>query len=315
MNHVGRENDKGHQQGAMRAALDAFLGASNPASGSGSGSWDDAPPYSNREAAFNQLLALWTGTANIDATATTGAMNARHAAILTKVYGGNYQNATYDQAVSWELTFRRLSETYYASLAAQTHVTDDYALIDWQVHANINEEIGHLDAVTAVFKQRMAEAIAADAAASSAATLAAGAPITISTSYDAVRTGINEFGRVLRGLDLTRSSTYFAFREAFTVEAPAGLDNLAANDAALRTFAFDTAGIATSIYTTYGRGSNGTDAMFVAPTVVGGSNWGGFWGDVRRRMNGSAAPRSCRRTYHSRPGITCRAKKLLRRTA
>lgn len=324
-------------QGALRAALDAYLQASSPQTLDGSASsaiTGNGLPAShpagtvpspaarfgtatlaNRQTAFDNLLNLWTGVDSIAAGARSGGLSLRQATILELVYGTGYQNADFEQAGIWGIAYRNLTEGLYAGLATQTHLTQDYALIDWRVHANINEEIGHLDAVTAVFKQRMAEAIAADAAASSAATLAAGAPITVSASYDAVRTGINEFGRVLRGLDLTRSSTYFAFREAFTVEVPAGLDSLAANDAALRTFAFDTAGIATSIWTTSGRGNTDTDAVFTAPTVVGGSNWGGLWGDVRRRMNVSAAPRSCRRTYHSRLGITCRTKKLLRRTA
>lgn len=62
------------------------------------------------------------------------------------------------------VAYRRLTEGLYASLAAQTHLKDDYALIEWRAHLNINEEIGHLDAVTNVFKQRLAEAMAVDAA-------------------------------------------------------------------------------------------------------------------------------------------------------
>ena len=162
------------RQDALRAALEAFLGASGHASGSGSASSGSTPsagsdPYTQRSAAFDHLLALWTGTDAIAASATTGAASARHMAILAKVYGGSYQNPSTDQAEAWELTFRRLRESYYASLSAQSHLKDDYARIDWRAHANINQEIGHLDAVTAVFKQRLTDAMGLDAAQSDAA--------------------------------------------------------------------------------------------------------------------------------------------------
>ena len=125
-----------HQQGALRAALDAYLGAVASQNGSGSGSqgtgvsgypanlnpgYPGSNPYAARETAFNTLVSLWTGTDGIDSTATTGAANARHMAVLEKVYGGRYQNANADQASVWETTYRRLAETYYGSLAAQTH--------------------------------------------------------------------------------------------------------------------------------------------------------------------------------------------------
>ena len=196
MGNVDRESDKGHQQGALRAALDAYLAASSPqtldgsASSGSASSGNAASPYTsnglpathpasinpspaarfgtatlaNRQTAFDNLLNLWTGVDSIAASARSSGLSLRQATILELVYGAGYQNADFEQAGIWGIAYRDLTEGLYASLAAQTHLTADYALIDWQVHANINEEIGHLDAVTAVFKQRLAAAIVADAA-------------------------------------------------------------------------------------------------------------------------------------------------------
>ena len=115
--------------GSLKAALEAYLGAVASETGSGRGSSGTTAaelhpgypvfnPYASREAAFNTPFSLWTGTDGIDPNASTGP---RHAAVLEKVYGGSFQNASFDQAVVWEQTYRRLAETYYGSLAAQTH--------------------------------------------------------------------------------------------------------------------------------------------------------------------------------------------------
>ena len=145
-----------HPPGTLRAALDAYLGASSHASGSGSPSSGSTPsagsdPYTQRSAAFDHLLALWTGTDAIAASATTGAASARHMAILAKVYGGSYQNPSTDQAEAWELTFRRLRESYYASLSAQTHFDPAWQAVDWQDNAGLGRSIGNLAAVQAGF--------------------------------------------------------------------------------------------------------------------------------------------------------------------
>ena len=90
---------------------------------------------------FNTLFSLWTGTDVIDGNATTGAINARHAAVLEKVYDGSFQNGGYDQAVVWEQTYRRLAETYYGILATQTHFKSAYDSIDWQPNTSIDQPI------------------------------------------------------------------------------------------------------------------------------------------------------------------------------
>ena len=234
-----------HQQGALRAALDAYLGAVASQNGYGSASSGTGPadypanlnsaypagnPYANREAAFNTLFSLLTNTDGIDANATTGAMNARHAAVLEKVYGGSFQNPDSDQAVAWELSFRRLLETYYGSLAAQTHLKSAYDAIHWEPNLSVDQTIGQLGAAQSLFDGRLVQAQAGDAA----ATLAGGS--TVTTAQDGVNAEINEFGRILRGMGFTRNTTYFAFREHFITYPDGSLNEL-------RAFAFDAAGV------------------------------------------------------------------------
>ena len=100
-------------------------------------------------------------------------MSLRQATILELAYGPGYQNADFEQAWIWGIAYKRLTEGLYAGLAVQTHLTGDYALIDWRVNQSLNagmgEEIGQLEAVTAAFKQRLAAVIAAEMTAGQAA--------------------------------------------------------------------------------------------------------------------------------------------------
>ena len=175
-------------QGALRAALDAYLQASSPQTLDGSASsaiTGNGLPAShpagivpspaarfgtatlaNRQTAFDNLLNLWTGVDSIAAGARSGGLSLRQATVLELAYGTGYQNGDGEQAAVWDIAYRRLTEGVYASLAAQTHLSGDYALIDWRVYQSLNgglgEEIGQLEALTAAFKQRLAEVIAAE---------------------------------------------------------------------------------------------------------------------------------------------------------
>lgn len=192
---------KGHQQGALRAALDAYLGASDPQSGSGSGSQASAYgnfSYANRQTAFDILINMWIGIDTIPPEARSGGLSLRQATVLEQVYGPGYQNTFFEQTTVWDPAYRRLIESVYASLTMQTHLKDDYARIEWRVQPELVQEIGYLEQATAAFKQRLTLAIDLDAAASAAGGTA------VTSASDVVRTDINEFGRIIRGLDITR---------------------------------------------------------------------------------------------------------------
>ncbi|MEZ5615820.1 MAG: calcium-binding protein, partial [Rhodocyclaceae bacterium] len=182
----------GQPPGSLRERLDAFLAGT-----------DIEALY----ARFEDLLFAWTGAEAIAEGSFTNQLDARHAQVLEQAYGRSFQNPNADQATAWQLTYERLAEGLYASLQAQTHLKPFYEAIVW----NYNDMTGRAFGDLAQAETLLDAALDADP--------------------ERGRALINEFGRLLRGLGLTRDTTYFALREHFT-------DN---GDPALA-FAFDAAG-------------------------------------------------------------------------
>lgn len=182
----------GQAPGSLRAKLDAFINETDIA----------ATP-----ARFEDLLFAWTGAEAIAEGTATNQLDARHARVLEQAYGRSFQNPNADQAAAWQLTYERLTEGLYASLQAQTHLKSLYAAIVWNHSEVTGRAFGDLAQAQALLDAELA------------------------ADPQAGRERVNEFGRLLRGLGLTRDTTYFALREHFT-------DN---GDPALA-FAFDAAG-------------------------------------------------------------------------
>jgi len=186
------EGWRGQPPGTLRAKLDAFLNETNIAAAT---------------ARFEELLFAWTGADAIAEGSFTNQLDARHARVLEQAYGRSFQNPNADQAAAWQLTYERLAEGLYASLLAQTHLAPFYEAIVWKYNEATGRAFGDLSAAQALLDAELA--------------------------VDPLegRALANEFGRLLRGLGLTRDTTYFALREHFT-------DN---GDPALA-FVFDAAG-------------------------------------------------------------------------
>jgi hypothetical protein len=118
------EGYKGQAQGALRAALDAYLNAdaAETLGGSGPGSSGAASFLSpsnanpaarfgsatlaNRQTAFENLLNIWIGVDAIPATALSGGLSLRQATILEQVYGTGYQIAKWVRLSTAEFTCR-----------------------------------------------------------------------------------------------------------------------------------------------------------------------------------------------------------------
>ncbi len=182
----------GQPPGSLRAKLDAFMNETDIAAA---------------HARFEDLLFAWTGAQAIPEGTYTNQLDARHAQVLEQAYGRSFQNPNADQAAAWQLTYERLTEGLYASLLAQTHLKPLYEAIVWNYNEVTGRAFGDLAAAQALLDAELA----AD-------------PIE-------GRALINEFGRLLRGLGLTRDTTYFALREHFTNNGDPAL-----------AFAFDAAG-------------------------------------------------------------------------
>ena len=187
------EGWQGQPPETLRAKLDAFLNETNIAAAT---------------ARFEELLFAWTGTDAIAEGSFTNQLDARHARVLEQAYGRSFQNPNADQAAAWQLTYERLAEGLYASLLAQTHLAPFYEAIVWKYNEATGRAFGDLAAAQALLDAELDDD-----------------PLE-------GRTLANEFGRLLRGLGLTRDTTYFALREHFT-------DN---GDPALA-FVFDAAGM------------------------------------------------------------------------
>lgn len=172
-----QEGYLGKPQGALRAKLDAFVSET-----------DVTKAY----ARFEDLLFAWTGADTIPAGTATNGLEARHAAVLAKLYGDSFQNPTRSEGALWQTAYENLAEGFYANLMAQTHFRDYYSAVDWQ----------HNDSIAGLFGNLAAPQASLDAL----------------LSADAVsgRAAINEFGRTLRGLGFTGNTTYLALREHFT---------------------------------------------------------------------------------------------------
>ena len=142
-----------HPQGALRAALDAYLAVNAPetvgAGGSQLGALVVGPyAYANRQTAFDHLIDVWTGMDGFAPNARSGALSLRQTSLLELAYGPGYQNPGWVPAIVRETAYQRLYDGPYASLAAQKHYKSDYGLIEWRGHPDLNEEIGHLEGVT-----------------------------------------------------------------------------------------------------------------------------------------------------------------------
>lgn len=165
--------------------------------GGGYGAWHawdtgligDNPRAPTPDARFEDLLFAWTGADAIAEGTLTHQLDARHARVLEQAYGRSFQNPNADQAAAWQLTYERLTEGLYASLLAQTHLKPYYEAIVWNHNEVTDRAFGDLSAAQALLDA----ARAAD-------------PLE-------GRTLVNAFGRLLRGLGLTRDTTYFALRE------------------------------------------------------------------------------------------------------
>ena len=167
----------GKPAGALQAKLDAFLNETNVV---------------NRYARFEDLLFAWTGADAIPAGTKTNDLDARHARVLEKAYGRSFQNPNGDQASVWQTTYESLAESMYGSLMSQTHFKSYYDAIDWERNAVTGKQFGDLAAVQA----SLDALLAAD-------------PVN-------GRATVNEFGRTLRGVQLTRNTDYMVFRDHFT---------------------------------------------------------------------------------------------------
>ena len=182
----------GQPPGSLRAKLDAFMNETDIAAA---------------HARFEDLLFAWTGAEAIAEGTATNQLDARHAQVLEQAYGRSFQNPNADQAAAWQLTYERLTEGLYASLQAQTHLKSLYEAIVWNHNEVTGRAFGDLAPAQALLD------------------------VALDDDPERGRALVNEFGRLLRGLGLTRDTTYFALREHFT-------DN---GDPALA-FAFDAAG-------------------------------------------------------------------------
>ena len=182
----------GNPPGTLRAKLDAFINETDPQAA---------------HTRFEDLLFAWTGAEAIAEGTLTHQLDARHARVLEQAYGRSFQAPNADQAAAWQLTYEQLSEGLYASLQAQTHLAPFYDAIVWRHSDVTGDAFGDLSAAQALLDAELAA--------------------------DAIngRALVNEFGRMLHRLGLTRDTTYFVLREHFTNNGDPDL-----------AFAFDAAG-------------------------------------------------------------------------
>lgn len=191
------EGYRGKPTGALRGKLEAFLAEA------------DLSAWYTR---FEDLLAAWAGVDGIPLDLLRGEIPARQIAILEAFYGQTLApNPHHWQSFLWQKNYRDLAESLYGDLLAQTHFADQYEAIELVDQGEGRAPFGNLMPVAALFDAE----IAADAAGGAAL--------------------LNEFGRSLRGRQLTLSTNYFAFREHFLFDAAGSFDEAKA-------FAFDAAG-------------------------------------------------------------------------
>ncbi|MGH8203481.1 MAG: calcium-binding protein, partial [Steroidobacteraceae bacterium] len=191
------EGYRGKPAGTLRGKLDAFVAETEVSA------W-----YTK----FEDLLAAWAGVDAIPPARLRGEIPARQIAILEAFYGQTLApNPHHWQSFLWQKNYRDLAESLYGDLLAQTHFADRYEAIGLVDQGEDRAPFGNLMPVAALFDAE----IAADAVRGEAL--------------------LNEFGRSLRGRQLTLTTNYFAFREHFLFDADGNFDEPTA-------FVFDAAG-------------------------------------------------------------------------
>jgi hypothetical protein len=145
---------------------------------------------------LEQILFRWTGTEGVVPNSRGPFMDARRLSALEKLYGERRANPNENLAAWWEGTYRQISEMFYGSLMAQTHLRDIFGLITYTYDEGLQRTRGDLSNVITELQTRLN-----------------GDPLKGKQT-------LSEFVRAVRGVGIQEKFDYLSFREIFIQQDP-----------------------------------------------------------------------------------------------